>query len=165
MSVALLAAASLAFHVAPPVAPLAAAPRANARIAPTELSLAKTAALANLATFGIYGTALLLKPVNLMKDVMKSDAATELKFAEFPYAVAQYLGAVYLSQAFRCVRALMVAATMKEALLGVGIVQLFLCVTSLARLAQGLDRNSVTLTLPMGQGFMAALSFLGYSSV
>ena len=161
MVASLLLVSALSFHVPHAVAPpRAVAPRAN-----VELSLAKTAALANLATFGIYGTALLLKPVNLMKDVMKSDAATELKFAEFPYAVAQYLGAVYLSQAFRCVRALMVAATMKEALLGVGIVQLFLCVTSLARLAQGLDRNSVTLTLPMGQGFMAALSFLGYSSV
>ena len=41
----------------------------RAAVAPTMLSLPQIAAGANLATFGLYGTALLLKPGKLMKDV------------------------------------------------------------------------------------------------
>ena len=62
------------------------------------------------------------------------------------------------------VRALTAAAFLREHLLGVGVIQLFLCVTSLARLALGIERNAVTLTLPVGQGLMAALSFAGMAT-
>jgi hypothetical protein len=124
------------------------------------LGLAQVAAGANLITFAAYGSALLFRPDILMKEVMRSGAPA-WNFGGIPYAIAQYLGAVYLSQALRMVRALTVRAFLREHLGGVGILQLFLCLTSLARLAGGIDRNAVTLTLPLGQGLMAGLAFAG----
>jgi hypothetical protein len=162
MSALVLLAVSTAFH--PPASTLSASTlSAAARTGPPRaLSISHVAAGANLATFGVYGAALVLKPAALMKDVMKSD--TQWTLGDVPYVIAQYLGAVYLSQALRMVRALTVAAMLKSDLMGVCIIQLFLCATSLARLAAGVDRNAVTLTLPAGQGFMAALSWVGYAS-
>lgn len=90
------------------------------------ISLPQVAAGANLATFAVYGGALLLKPGTLMKEVMKSDEPA-WKFADIPYALAQYLGAIYLSQALRMFRALTTAAMLRTDLMGVGIIQLFLC--------------------------------------
>jgi len=127
------------------------------------IGISQIAAGANLATFSIYGTALLFGPAKLMKEVIKSESPM-WKFAELPYAIAQYLGAVYMSQALRMVRALTTATLLKSDLLGVCIIQLFLCLTSLARLAGGANRNAVTYSLPVGQGFMAALSYLGYAA-
>ena len=128
------------------------------------MSLAKIAAGANLFFFGGYGAALLFTPAALMREVMKS-GVPYAKLNDIPYAIAQYLGAVYLSQALRMVRALTTAATMRYDLLGVGTIQLFLCLTSLGRLLAGIDKNAVTLTLPLGQGAMAALAFAGAASV
>ena len=129
------------------------------------LSLAQVAAGANLATFTMYGSALVLSPSSLMKNVMKSDDSAVWSLASIPCAIAQYLGAVYLSQALRMARALTTAAMLKTDLLGVGIIQLFLCVTSLGRLLAGIEKNPVTLSLPVGQGIMAALSLVGAASV
>ena len=158
--------ASLAFRAVPlppSVRAVAAPPVVLRATPPVAVGIAQVAAGANLASFSIYGAALLFKPATLMKEVMKSDVSA-WRFTDETYAIAQYLGAVYIAQALRMVRALSAAAFLKEHLMGVGVVQLFLCVTSLARLLKGLDRNAVTLSLPVGQGFMAALSFVGYAS-
>ncbi len=142
--------------------PPLAKPLAQRAPTPQMLSIPQIAAGANLASFGIYGAALLLKPSFIMRDVMRDDQPA-WEFSSVPYAIAQYLGAVYLSQAGRMVRALRSAAMLKSDLLGIGIIQLFLCLTSLGRLIGGLERNSVSMSLPVGQGFMSALAFYGSS--
>lgn len=155
-----------------PVVPMQAKPVAvtrsnNMRIAsspPTMLSLPQLAAGANLASFGFYGVALVLKPAWLMKNVMMSDNEAAWDFKGIPCAIAQYLGAVYLAQALRMVRSLTwMPHMLKTDLLGVGFIQLFLCIVSLARLACGIDKTEVTTTLPLGQGLMASLALIGGS--
>ena len=129
-----------------------------------QMSIAKVAACANLASFGLYGIALVLKPAMLMKNVMGSSDEAVWKFDGIPCTVAQYLGACYLAQAARMVTAL-ATASIKSNLVGVGLVQLFLCLTSLGRLAAGIPKNEVTMSLPVGQGLMATLAFLGVRSL
>ena len=137
----------------------------KARVAqPQMLGLAQVAAGANLASFGLYGVALVLKPGWLMKNVMMSDDEETWRFSGIPCAIAQYLGAIYLAQALRMVRALTwMKPMLRTDLLGVGFIQMFLCMVSLARLASGIEKNEVTLTLPLGQGVMAALALIGGS--
>ena len=107
-----------------------------------------------------YGSALVLNPSVLAKNVMDSDDPPE--FSEIGYAFGQYLGCAYLAQAMCMVRALWTPATAANDLMGITLLQALLCLTSLARLIFGnLDRNPVTLTLPMGQGLMAALALWG----
>ena len=132
----------------------------SSSVGPGCLSLPQVAAGANLVTFSLYGSGLLFTPSALMKGVMRSDAPAS-KFGDIPFAISQFLGAVYLAQALRILLALTGRMALRSELLGVGIVQLFLCVTSLARLAGGIDRNAVTVSLPVGQGLMGALSFAG----
>ena len=160
---AVLFAASVSFHVP------AAAPRVASTVhtslalrggAAPAMGLAHIAAGVHFAHFALYGTALCFKPAMVMKTVMRSDAPP-LEFASFPFAVVQYLGAVYLSQALRMVRALTTASMLKTDLLGVGIIQTCLFLVSLMRLALGAPQDSVTLTLPVGQGLLAALAFVG----
>ena len=123
MSLAVCVVAAAAFQLPSARLPTPATVRAD----PSRmLSLPQVAAGANLAAFSFYGGALLLKPATLMKEVMKSEEPA-WKFADIPYALAQYLGAVYLSQALRMVRALTTAAMLRTDLMGVGIIQLFLC--------------------------------------
>ena len=138
---------------------------------PKMLGLAKVAAGANLFFFGVYGAGLVLKPNLLFKEVMKAEKGYGT-LGDISYAVAQYLGAVYLSQALRMVRALgfwLPTAMMRSDLLGVGVIQLFLCLVSLGRLlgafGPAVEKNEVTLTLPVGQGVMAALSFAGANTL
>ena len=123
MSLALCVVATAAFQLPSARLPTPATVRTDpARM----ISLPQVAAGANLATFAVYGGALLLKPGTLMKEVMKSDEPA-WKFADIPYALAQYLGAIYLSQALRMFRALTTAAMLRTDLMGVGVIQLFLC--------------------------------------
>ena len=147
------------------------APATTAAIArtadPNMIGLAKVAAGANLFFFGAYGVGLLFKTNLLFKEIMKADKEYGT-IGDISYAVAQYLGAVYLSQALRMVRALGIwlpTTIMKSDLLGVGTIQLFLCLTSLGRLlgvfGEPIEKNEVTLSLPVGQGLMAALAFAG----
>ena len=129
------------------------------------VSFAQIAAGANLMTFATYGSLLVFKPGMVMKTIMRSDAPP-LQFKDFTYAVVQYLGAVYLSQALRMVRALTTGGSMLGSdLLGAGIIQTCLCLVSVARLIGGAPQDSVTLTLPMGQALMAILSFVGAASL
>ena len=140
-------------------------PRLAKSLAPKMLGLPQAAAGANLLSFGVYGIALILKPGWLMKNVMMSDDdGTPWKLNSIPCAICQYLGAVYLAQALRMVRALTwMPHMLRTDLLGVGFIQLFLCLVSLGRLACGIDKTEVTLTLPLGQGLMATLALLGGS--
>lgn len=142
-----------------------AAPRVAKASSPKMIGLPTFAAGANLASFGLYGLALVLKPGWLMKNVMMSDDdGAPWKLNTIPCAICQYLGAVYLAQALRMVRALTwMPHMLKTDLLGVGFIQLFLCIVSLGRLAAGIDKNEVTMTLPLGQGIMAALALIGGS--
>lgn len=160
--------ASTAFQV-PTAAPPACAlrtPALPAKTAPPQmLALPQIAAGANLAIFSLYGTALLFKPTALMKNVMKSDTAAFVEFKGVPCAIAQYLGAIYLSQALRMVCALTVAARLRTDLMGACFIQMFLAITSLARLIGGVEKDPVTLSLPVGQGLMAALSFAGARAI
>ena len=125
------------------------------------LTISQVAAGANLATFTFYGAALLFKPAAMIKTVMRSDGFDAIKFGDPIYAIAQYLGAMYLSQGLRMLRALGTPSMLKADLMGVGVVQSLLCVTSLARLLMGIAKDSVTLSLPFGQGLMAWLAFAG----
>ena len=61
--------------------------------------------------------------------------------------------------------ALTTASMLKNNLVGVGLVQLFLCITSIGRLVSGIPKNEVTLSLPFGQGLMATLAYLGVQSL
>ena len=131
---------------------------------PQMLSFAQFAAGANLMTFATYGSLLVFKPGMVMKTIMRSDAPP-LQFADFPYAVVQYLGAIYLSQALRMVRALTRTSMLGSDLLGAGIINTCLCLVSVARLLGGAQKDTVTLTLPVGQALMAALSFVGASTL
>ena len=143
------------------------AARVALRAESPQMGLATIAAGANLASFGLYGSALLFKPDWLAKNVMMARGikAPGWKFGDLTYSLAQYLGAVYLSQALRMVRALMTVSMLRTDLMGVGIIQLFLCLTSVGRLLGGIEKNEVTLSLPFGQGLMAALAFAGSASV
>ena len=129
------------------------------------MSIAKVAAGANLASFGLYGLALVLKPAALMKNVLGSSDEAVWKFDGIPCAIAQYLGACYLAQAAQMIVALTTASMLKNNLVGVGLVQLFLCITSIGRLVSGIPKNEVTLSLPFGQGLMATLAYLGVQSL
>lgn len=134
---------------------------------PPQMGLAQIAAGANMAVFGIYGLALVFKPATMIVNIMRS-AEPVWQFEDITYALAQYLGAMYISQAVRLYRALAGITALGSALSGVGTVQLCLCLTSLARVfwpGGNLVRDAVTLSLPMGQGLMSWLAFAGASSL
>ena len=92
-----------------------------------------------------------------MKNVMMSDDEETWRFSGIPCAIAQYLGAIYLAQALRMVRALTwMKPMLRTDLLGVGFIQMFLHGFP-STVGSGIEKNEVTLTLPLGQGVMAAL--------
>ena len=108
-----------------------------------------------------YGSALTLDPGALAKHVMSSPNPPE--FSDIGFAFGQYLGSAYLTQAALMASVLFcpAAGTQAHLLAGITLMQTLLCLTSLKRLFDGLEANSVTLTLPMGQGLMAALGLWG----
>jgi hypothetical protein len=140
----------------PATALVAAAPRADG----AQMSLARVAAGVNLAPLAFYGLALLFKPVWMLRTVMRSEAPA-WTFADATHAIAQYLGAAYLSQAVRLVRGLVTPGALASDLMSVSVFQGCLCLTSLLRLFRGIPKDEVTLSLPVGQGLMAALAFFG----
>lgn len=73
-----------------------------------------------------------------------------------------HAGAFYLSQGLRMLRALGNPSMLKYDLEGIFVIQSLLCLVSLGRLAAGIAKDAVTLSLPMGQAFMAALALAGY---
>lgn len=156
------------------------------------MGMPQVAAAMNCATFSFYGLAMLFKPAELLKTVMRSTAS--MQFADMPYAITQYLGepaaaaaspcspatphpshrilylnvlashtgAFYLSQGLRMLRALGTPSMLKYDLQGVVVIQSLLCLVSLGRLAAGIAKDSVTLSLPVGQALMAGLAYAGY---
>ena len=142
-------------HTAPPARPALLTLRGG--------SASKVAAGLNGAVLFSYGSALVLDPKALAKNVMDSDAPPE--FGDIGYAFGQYLGCAYLTQSILMLRAFNSPETAENDLKGVTILQGLLCLTSIARLVIGnLPRNSVTLTLPMGQGLMALIGLWGARS-
>ena len=103
---------------------------------------------------------MLLKPNDLLKTIMMAEANFPLGSPSC--AVSQYLGAAYLAQAFLMARALRSATSTKADLQAGAVFQGLLCLTSLGRLAAGVAPNAVSLSLPVGQGLMATLCFLGH---
>ena len=124
------------------------------------LTLPKLAIGANIATWGFYGANLWVQPNFILQQIMMAPAAMD--FLTPNYAVAQYLGAFYLSQTARMAFALTKASS-KSDLLGATVINSLLCLTSAGRIAGGVPANAVTLGLVAGQGAMAALSFAGFS--
>ena len=94
-----------------------------------------------------------------MQNVMMSP--TELSIDHPGHTLGQYLGAVYLSQALRMLRALTSPEMAKSDLMGAALLNSLLCATSLYRFVCGAAFNEVTMTLPMGQATMATLSYFG----
>tara|TARA_B110001452_G_scaffold253618_1_gene244494 strand:- start:1862 stop:2122 length:261 start_codon:yes stop_codon:yes gene_type:complete len=80
----------------------------------------------------------------------------------FPTVPAPRAGAFYLSQGLRMLRALGTPSMLKYDLQGVVAIQSLLCLVSVGRLAAGIAKDAVTLSLPVGQAFMAALALAGY---
>ena len=124
------------------------------------LTLPKLALGANIATWGFYGANLWAQPNFVLQKIMM--APSPMAFLAPNYAVAQYLGAFYLSQTARMALAFNKASS-KSDLLGATVINSLLCLTSVGRIAGGVPANAVTLGLVAGQGAMAALSFVGFS--
>jgi hypothetical protein len=124
--------------------------------------VSKLALGANFATWGFYGANLLARPNFILQSIMMAPAAMD--FLAPNYAVAQYLGAFYLSQTGRMAMALTPGNNVRVRgdLLGATVINTLLCLTSASRIAQGVPSNAVTLGLVAGQGAMAALSFVGF---
>jgi drug/metabolite transporter superfamily protein YnfA len=123
------------------------------------IGLSSVAASANLAIWGMYGLVLVTNPNWLMQNVMMSP--TTLSIDDVGHTLAQYLGAVYISQALRMLRALTHPEMAKSDLMGAALINSLLCATSLFRFLRGAALNEVTMTLPLGQATMATLSYLG----
>ena len=90
------------------------------------LTLPKLAIGANIATWGFYGANLWVQPNFILQQIMMAPAAMD--FLTPNYAVAQYLGAFYLSQTARMAFALTKAST-KSDLLGATVINSLLCVS------------------------------------
>ena len=111
--------------------------------------------------WGGYGVGLLFQPNVVLQKIMM--APTAMEFLTPNYAVAQYLGAFYLSQTGRMVRGLKDSTMTKSDLFGATVINSCLCLTSLGRIVGGVPANAVTLGLVAGQGLMAAVSYMGFS--
>ena len=90
------------------------------------LTLPKLAIGANIATWGFYGANLWVQPNFILQQIMMAPAAMD--FLTPNYAVAQYLGAFYLSQTARMAFALTKASS-KSDLLGATVINSLLCLT------------------------------------